>query len=176
MTHGREQVAVFASRIDTLLDSGTEPLHDVGTLAQVGSLERSHGCDHMVADLEGLERVRLVRWSATPSNALCTRMSTDPLSATTYALARAVCSVIRRIQDEFSNCMHVRRAVDELAEAGNPAQVLGAASALLFDLPTFHRQELLELEPLDAQLEEVLAALHEKLARLSRTRPNAAAS
>ncbi len=162
----RRPIVVFANRFDSP-DDGVAQLHSVGTLALVRRAGEGRCCGRLVADLEGIARVRVACFTRLEPyrEASCALLSSASAEIDGHRLALQVRTVAGRIHGHFQRCVHVSEAAARLVESSTPEEVLGAVGGLLFHLQTFQRQQILELEPLSARLEAVLFELQERLAR-----------
>lgn len=167
-------VAVFASRLDADRHGGADHLHRVGTLARATDRGPCPRCGRHLAEIVGTARVRMDGWrQLEPFRAACCHVldGSQAIDADVRRLAFLVSALTDRIHRLFPGCAHTRRASERLASTHSPDEIVGAVGGLLLHLPTVERQRLLELEPLGARLEEVLLALHERLARTTPSNP-----
>ncbi len=160
-------VAVFASRFEAERGIGVDHFHGVGALARVRNLGRSTCCGRPAAELEGIARVCVDEWTRLDPfrEARCSILAEPMADAKAHRLAFEVSALSIRLRGLFPRCVHRSDAAERVALATTPGAVLGAVATLFLDLPTFERQQLLELDSLAECLEHVLCVLLERLAR-----------
>src|SRR3954469_9669217 len=162
MRHDR-MLALVAPLPDAPEQPGPEQVHRIGTAAVIHQLMRaSDGTLRLI--VQGLERIRLLDFTATEPY-LIARIEPAPdrtaLSVESEALRRAVLDLFPRLgalADELP---------DELAGAAeglaDPLQVAYLVASTV-PLPAEVRQELLELDPVDAKLRRLVELLQHELA------------
>jgi ATP-dependent Lon protease len=159
---GNRMLALVAQRGDETQQAGPDDLHRIGTAAIIHQLFRGpDGALRLI--VQGLERVRLLDFVSTEPY-LVARVEAAPDRASegveTEGLRRAAIDLFRRL------VALVPELPDEVAAATetltDPRQVVYlAASTGLFDGAA--RQELLELEPVDAKLRRLIELLQREL-------------
>src|SRR4051812_3786837 len=162
---GNRMVALVAQRSDEGQANSLDDLHQIGTAAIIHQLLRApDGAVRLI--VQGLERIRLLDLvSSEPYLVARVEPEPDQLSAgvETEALRRAVLDLFRRL------VALIPELPDELVSAAesltDPRQVVYlVASTPLLDGTT--RQEILELEPVDAKLRRLVEILqHEESVR-----------
>ncbi|MEA2530731.1 MAG: ATP-dependent Lon protease [Thermomicrobiales bacterium] len=156
-------IAVVAQRNDETTEAGPEDLHRVGTVGMVHQLFRGNDGSIRIV-VQGLERIRLLDFVSTDPY-LVARIEQYPdrtvPGVETEGLRRAVVDLYRRLVGL------VQGLPDELATAAeqlaDPRQVAYlVASTIPLDSAT--RQEILELDPVDAKLRRLVELLQRELA------------
>ncbi|MEA2511876.1 MAG: ATP-dependent Lon protease [Thermomicrobiales bacterium] len=156
-------IAVVAQRNDETTEAGPEDLHRVGTVGMVHQLFRGNDGSIRIV-VQGLERIRLLDFVSTDPY-LVARIEQYPdrtvPGVETEGLRRAVVDLYRRLVGL------VQGLPDELATAAeqlaDPRQVAYlVASTIPLDSAT--RQEILDLDPVDAKLRRLVELLQRELA------------
>ncbi len=159
---GDRLVALVAQRDDGQEQPGPDDLYDVGTVGIIHQLVRApDGTLRLV--LQGLERVRVLGFTETEPY-LVARIEPAPDSSVpsveTEALRRAAVDLYRRV------VALIDQLPDELAHAveglADPRQVAYLIASTV-PLPTPTRQELLELDPIDAKLRRLVDLVQHEL-------------
>jgi hypothetical protein len=118
-----------AARIlDAAAEPGTAWWHSVGTAVRIVGAARTSCCDRWIAELYGIERVRVIapcqlRPFVTARCVLLDDPVEDPLHL--QALARAIAELAARIARRFPHCFHVARARERLSAVEAPREDLG---------------------------------------------------
>jgi ATP-dependent Lon protease len=155
-------VLVVAQRDADVERPSREGLYDVGTVATVLQLLRNPDGTVRIG-LQGIERVRLGDVVSTDPY-LVARLEREPdltiRDVEVEGLQRAVIDLVRRLVPLLGLSPQVTAAVESLDQ---PLQVAYAvASALPLDLSI--RQEILELEPVEAKLRRLVDELQHEIA------------
>ncbi|MBI4491359.1 MAG: LON peptidase substrate-binding domain-containing protein, partial [Chloroflexi bacterium] len=160
---GERLLALVAQRTDESEAPGPQDVHRVATVGMIHQLLRApDGSLRLV--VQGLERVRLLDFTATEPY-LVARVQPAPDQVTpgveSEALQRAVVDLFRRLVGL------VAELPDELAMAAaglaDPRQVVYLVASAA-PLPGEVRQEVLELDPVDAKLRRLLDLLQHEVA------------
>jgi ATP-dependent Lon protease len=160
---GDRLVALVAQRGEGEEQPGPSDLHSVGTAGVIHQLLRApDGTLRLI--VQGLERIRLTEFRSTEPY-LVARVEPLPdraaLGVETEGLRRAVVDLFRQfvgLVEELPN--ELAQTAENLADPRQLAYL--AASAV--PLPIATRQELLELDPIDAKLRRLVELLQHELA------------
>jgi ATP-dependent Lon protease len=160
---GDRLLVLVAPRPDAPDPPGPDDLHRIGTAAVIHQLLRApDGTLRLI--IQGLERVRLLAFTATEPY-LVARIEPAPDRAApgveAEGLRRAVVDLFRRLvelSDELPN--ELAQGVEGLADARQVAYLVAST----VPLSPAARQELLELDPLDAKLRRLVELLQHELA------------
>lgn len=158
----RERLLVLVAQRTDKDQPGPDDLYRVGTAAIVHQLARvADGTLRVV--VQGLERVRLLDFIATePYFVARVELAPDQVAPgiQVEALRRAAVDLFRRLAalvDEIPN--ETANAAESLQDARQVAYLI----ATLAPLPAATRQELLELDPLEAKLKRLIELLQHEL-------------
>jgi ATP-dependent Lon protease len=155
-------IAVVAQKNDETSEAGPDDLHRIGTAAIVHQLFRGNdGAIRIV--VQGLERIRILDVVSTDPF-LVARVEQYPDHASSgvesEGLRRAVVDLYRRLIGL------VQGLPDELAAAAeqltDPRQVAYLVASTI-QLDTVTRQEILELDPVDAKLQRIVEILQREV-------------
>jgi ATP-dependent Lon protease len=143
--------------------SGPEDLHDVGTASVVNQLVRlPDGTLSLV--VQGLERIRIVDWVET-SPYMVARIEVAPDQpgddTEVQALRHAVLDLLRRL---VAGSRELPEGLAVAAEILNDPRHLVYFVAAIIRLPLSVRQEILEVDPVDAKLHRLVDILQRELA------------
>ena len=160
---GSRLVALVAQRAPEGEAVAAADLHRMGTAGMIHQLARSPDGSVRVM-VQGIERVRLLDTISTePFLVARVEVAAEPTVATTEvdALRRAVVDIFRRLVEVSPDLPdELALAVDHLVDARHV--VYFVASVVPIETPA--RQELLELDPLDAKLRRLIDLLQRELA------------
>jgi len=167
------RVGVFATLAAGSGDPEPEDLHKVGTVGRLCCLKRCMRCGRWVAQLRGISRIRTSEYVRSEpfreaQVELLTEMTCE--TALLQALATELHRAVVRMHTCRPLCEHAGRARAAL-HTSLPDELPGGVADLLAHLPVSDRQTLLEVEPLTARLEGVLAHVHGLLANVLRNHP-----
>jgi ATP-dependent Lon protease len=160
---GNRLMAVIAQRDPAVENAGPGDLHRIGTAATIHQLAR--GADGVLRLLvQGLERIRVLDWVATePYLVARVQVVLDQPARGDEAqgLRRAAVDLFRRLvglSDDLPD--ELAAAVEVLPELRQVAYFI--ASVVPLDAPA--RQEILELDPVDAKLRRLIDLLQRDVA------------
>jgi Lon protease-like protein len=154
-------IAVFATRGASPADR--EDFYSIGTLARIVNLGMRSCCHRWVTQVIGQQRVRSLEYvRCDPFR----EARVEPLVESVgepllvEGLSLAVRRAILNLQARRPRCNRTRRARAAVERAATMKDMAAAVADLLVELPVEQRQALLEAEPLNAQLQLMLAHLH----------------
>jgi ATP-dependent Lon protease len=153
-------VALVAQADPEVEDAGPDDLRPVGTAARIVQLARGEAAIRILA--QGLERIRLVEFTAREPY-LIARIDALPDRTTpdveTEGLRRAVVDLVRRLVPLLGLPAELAAAVEALTDPREVAYVAAATVPLDADV----REEILELDPVDAKLARLVEALQHEI-------------
>src|SRR5208283_3816675 len=152
---GEERTIVVTAQIDPRLDSPKpDDLHAVGTLATVHKVVRMPNQSRFVFT-EGVERVRLVRYSQTEpfmvAEVEILEESAPASSASMEALVRNVIAQFQQIVSESQTLSDELRTI--AANIEEPSRLVDFVASSLPSLTTDEKQQLLETPSIGTRLE-----------------------
>ncbi len=159
---GNRLLALVAQR-DAKSDPGPDDLRQIATVGMIHQLARvPDGSVRLM--VQGIERIRLVDWVGTEPYlvARVERLQDQVVESTELdALRRAVVDVFRRLVEASAEIPpEVATAAENLADPRHVAYFV----ASIVPLDTAVRQEILELDPVDAKLRRLVDLLQRELA------------
>jgi Lon protease-like protein len=166
---GEKSIALFAVRAGRLDTPGGAELFDVGTIAEVLTLQRRPCCRQWMAEVRANGRLRMCEpLVKTPFRIARVERISEPAEDPDllHCLAADIHRSIRRIAALVPRCAHADRAVNRLAGITHAWQALGPAMEVLRDLTIEEQQRALELPLLSARLDFVRTRLNERLAQI----------
>ncbi len=160
---GSRLIALVAQRSPQIEQAGPNDVYQVGTVARIHQLVRAPDGRVRMA-VQGVERIRLLEFTATEPYLVARVMPLPEAvapSLETEALRRAVLDLFRRLVTVVEQLPNELVAVAEgLTDPRHVAYFVASAAPLTLAA----RQELLELDPLDAKLRRLVELLQHEVA------------
>lgn len=154
-------VVLVASREEDVERPEPENLHLIGTVARIHHLSRGpNGVLHIV--VQGLERVQILDYPETePYLVARVEEKSDHVAPgiETEALRRVVIDMLRRLQEMSA----IQKELVQAAEGLSDPRHLVYLVASQIQLSTSVRQEILELDPVDAKLRLIIEHLQHEV-------------
>jgi Lon protease-like protein len=170
---GERSLAVFTSCGRSGDPAGALDTYDVGTVAEVLSLERLSHCQRWVAEIRGTDRLRVhehLRWHPFRIARIgrLIEPAEDPLELA--GLLTALRDNVRRLAQLHPEETEGRHAHLLLANTTDPTQAVARAMELLGDVPIDEQQRALELPTIGDRLAFAIERTHACLSRRMPTR------
>jgi Lon protease-like protein len=168
---GPKTLAVLASRREAGAPRAAVDVFDVGTVAEVLTLEQRSCCHHWVAELRAVARLRVcAHLRQEPFRVARVERLIEPAEdpALLRGLMAALRENVRRLATRQPEATSARRIARLLAGTDDGAEAVAHVMDLLRGLPLDEQQRALELPQLSDRLERTIELTH---AHLCRTAP-----